>query len=112
MTRDEIINQGRPSESNCFNIHIGEWWRKVDKKELWYKIGLYDGASSNVWHSIADGDLPKENGEYIILLDGLIEIFEYDKDKNYWTNARDYWYKNWWVQERINYWMKLPKLPE
>lgn len=51
MNRDEILNQGRPSESNCFKRCR---WRKIDKEELWYKIGLYDGASSNVWHSITD----------------------------------------------------------
>lgn len=108
MTRDEILNQGRPVEPN--SIFKRCRWRKIDKEELWYKIGLYDGANSKVWHSIADGDLPKENGEYIILLDGSAEIYEYDKDKNYWTNARDYWCHEWWVQHKITHWMEIPKL--
>lgn len=110
MTRDEILNQGRPIEPNCFNRHRGEWWRKVNKEELWYKIGLYDGASSKVWHSIADGDLPKKDGEYIILLDGRAEIFKYNKDENYWTNAREKFYKDWLVQNDITHWMEIPKL--
>lgn len=107
MNRDEILNQGRPSESNCFKRCR---WRKIDKEELWYKIGLYDGASSKVWHSIADGDLPKEDGEYIILLYGSAEIFKYNKDENYWTNAREKFYKDWWVQNDITHWMEIPKL--
>lgn len=101
MNRDEILNQGRPIEPNCF---------ENDREEEWYNVGLFDGASSKVWHSIADGDLPKKDGEYIILLDGRAEIFEYNKDKNYWINARDSFYHEWWVQGRINYWMEIPKL--
>ncbi len=110
MNRDEILNQGRPIEPNCFNRHRGGRWRKVDKEEQWYKIGLYDGASSKVWHSIADGDLPKEDGEYIVLLYGSAEIFEYDKKNNYWKNARDYFYHEWFVQHDITHWMEIPKL--
>lgn len=45
MNRDEILNQGRPLEPNCF---------ESDREEQWYKVGLYDGANSKVWHSITD----------------------------------------------------------
>lgn len=107
MNRDEIINQGRPSESNCFKRCR---WRKIDKEELWYKIGLYDGASSKVWHSIADGDLPKENGEYIVLENGVAEFYMYDKDANYWSKSREEFHKDWLSQGDITHWMEIPKL--
>lgn len=101
MNRDTILSQGRPIEPYCF---------ENNREEQWYNIGLFDVASSKIWHSIADGDLPKENGEYIILLEGRAEIFSYDKDRNYWTNARVDFYKEWWVQSNITHWMEIPKL--
>ena len=101
MNRDEILNQGRPIEPNCF---------ENDREEEWYNVGLFDGASSKVWHSIADGDLPKEDGEYIVLLYGSAEIFRYYKDDNYWVNARVDFYKDWLVQRDITHWMEIPKL--
>ncbi|MCI6672409.1 MAG: hypothetical protein MSG77_07720 [Prevotella sp.] len=34
MTREEIMNQGRPTELHCF---------ETDREEQWYNLGLYDG---------------------------------------------------------------------
>lgn len=55
MNKDTILNQERPIEPYCF---------ENNREEQWYNIGLFDGANSNAWHSIANGDLPKEDGEY------------------------------------------------
>ena len=57
MTREDIINQGIPTEPNCF---------ETDREEQWYKVGLYEGATANPWHSVADGDLPTKDGEYLV----------------------------------------------
>lgn len=43
MTREEIISKGIPVKSNCF---------ETDREEQWYKVGLYEGATSNSWHKI------------------------------------------------------------
>lgn len=101
MNRDTILNQGRPIEPYCF---------ENNREEQWYNIGLFDGANSNTWHSIADGDLPRENGEYLILLNGRIDFYEYDKEKNYWTNNRNPYCNGLWVQTMISHWMVIPKL--
>lgn len=45
MTQEEIISQGAPIEPNCF---------ETDREEQWYKMGLYEGATSNPWHKIED----------------------------------------------------------
>lgn len=46
MTREEILNQGRPVEPDCF---------ETDREEQWYKVGLYDGATARIeWHTTAD----------------------------------------------------------
>ena len=45
MTREEIISKGTPIEPNCF---------ETDREELWYKVGLYEGATANPWHSVSD----------------------------------------------------------
>lgn len=103
MNKDTILNQGRPIEPDCF---------ENNREEQWYNIGLFDGANSNAWHSIANGDLPKEDGEYIIFLDGCLEIYEYDKRKNYWTNARNPYCNEWWIQKDISHWMEMLKFPE
>lgn len=42
MNREEIISQGAPIEPNCF---------ETDREEQWYKVGLYEGATSNPWLS-------------------------------------------------------------
>lgn len=101
MNRDEILNQGRPSEPNCF---------ESDREEQWYKIGLYDGASSNVWHSIADGDLPKEDGDYIVLIFGRAYVYRYNKKCNYWRNMREEVLEDWHEQGDITHWMEIPSL--
>ena len=37
ITKEEILAQGRPTEPHSF---------ETDNEELWYKIGLYDGATA------------------------------------------------------------------
>lgn len=51
MTREEIIRQGTPIRPYCFD---------TDREEQCYNFGLYDGATANPWHSVADGDLPQK----------------------------------------------------
>lgn len=100
MTREEIINQGRPTEPNCF---------ETDREEQWHNLGLYDGATANPWHSIADGDLPKEDGRYLTLSKNskgyYACVLGYERcDGGYWSTMG--------YQSDIYYWMEIPKLPE
>ena len=100
MNREEIINQGRPTEPHCF---------ETDREEQWYKVGLYNGATAtaNPWHSVADGDLPESTGEFLCD-DGYlprIGLFRKKDRRFYDPNSRFY--------ERISvdHWMEIPKLP-
>lgn len=101
MTREEIISKGTPIEPNCF---------ETDREELWYKVGLYEGATANPWHSVADGDLPTKDGEYLVLVLGVAEFFCYNVESNYWSKSRAFFYKDWCAQEIITHWMEIPTL--
>lgn len=71
MTREEIINQGRPIEPNCF---------ETDREEQWYNVGLYDGASANQWHELTDRSVTMPNGVDVLVRfeDGTIRRYEED----------------------------------
>ncbi|WP_333615669.1 hypothetical protein [Bacteroides pyogenes] len=70
MTQEEIIKGGRPTEPNCF---------ETDREEQWYNVGLYDGATASPWHSVADGNLPKESGDYLCCAASDYVIGSFDK---------------------------------
>ena len=96
MTRKEIIQQGVPVEPNCF---------ETDREERWYKVGLYEGATASPWHSVADGDLPKKDGRYIVMAqNGYCHTCKYKTDSRYWDTIG--------YQSDIAYWLEIPKLPE
>ena len=96
MTREEIINQGRPSEPYCF---------ETDREEQWYMVGLYEGATSKVWHNNIDGDLPKKSGRYLVMAqNGFCHTCKYETGNRYWDTIG--------YQSDIKYWMEIPKLPE
>ena len=103
MTREEIINQGRPIEPHCFD---------TDREEQWYNLGLYDGATANPWHSVADVDYPARvldaNGdehyksETVVVTDGKTwTIAMYDYDLHKWTTMLN-----------VTHWMEIPRLPK
>ena len=94
MTHEEIINQGRPTEPNCF---------ETDREEQWYKVGLYEGATAKVWHKNIDGDLPKESGRYIVMAqNGYCHTCQYCTDDRYWDTVG--------YQSDIKYWMEIPQV--
>ncbi len=106
MTREEILNQGRPVEPNCF---------ETDREEQWYKVGLYDGATANPWHSVADGNWPKwlkgdaEDMPFVVILKGGYHVFAYyDEDEN---GVCDF-YDGCDCPLDVVYWMEIPQLPE
>lgn len=105
MTREDIINQGIPTEPNCF---------ETDREEQWYKVGLYEGATANPWHSVADGDFPpkaKNNNRIEFSVEVLVRL-----DKNKLDFGRyDYTYKSWYVGlQRVypTHWMEILQLPK
>ena len=104
MTQEEILKEGAPIEPNCF---------ETDREEQWYKVGLYEGATANPWHFVADGDLPlkaKNNNRIEFSVEVLVRL-----DKNRLDFGRyDYTYKNWYIGlQRVypTHWMEIPKLP-
>lgn len=72
--------------------------------------GFMDGAEwadehpINPWHSIADGDLPKTDGRYIVMAqNGYCHTCQYHTDDRYWDTVG--------YQSDIKYWMEIPELP-
>ena len=58
----------------------------------------------NPWHSIADGDLPKTDGRYIVMAqNGYCHTCQYHTDDRYWDTIG--------YQSDIKYWMEIPELP-
>lgn len=99
MTREDIINQGIPTEPNCF---------ETDREEQWYKVGLYEGATANPWHSVADGDLP-QNNTYCFFSIGINEIeIGHVMDGCVHFNSTE----KPWILKDMDYWMEIPKLPK
>lgn len=104
MTREEIISKGRPIEPYCF---------ETDREEQWYNVGLYDGATENPWHSVADGDLPKL--DTIVLINtkeyGVITA-RYDKG---WVGVEVPLFYSADIArtaDEVDYWMEIPQLPK
>ena len=104
MTREEIINQGRPIEPNCF---------ETDREEQWYSLGLYDGATANPWHSVADGDFPKTRNGTVYLLDGVTckNAYIVTDGKEWWIDYYVPMYNTWASQSTPTHWMEIPQLP-
>lgn len=82
MFREDIINEGRPVEPYCF---------ENDREELWYNIGLYDGATSDTWHNVSAGAYPPIANPYtniscdVLVSDGTkYSVGCYYKDMNKW----------------------------
>lgn len=99
MTREDIINQGIPTEPNCF---------ETDREEQWYKVGLYEGATANPWHSVTDGDLP-QNNTYCFFSIGINEIeIGHVMDGCVHFNSTE----KPWILKDMDYWMEIPELPK
>lgn len=56
MYREEIIKEGQPVEPYCF---------ETDREEQWYKVGRWEGATSEIWHKVSDGELPPVANTYL-----------------------------------------------
>ena len=104
MTHEEILKKGAPIEPNCF---------ETDREEQWYKVGLYEGATANLWHSIADGDLPKEPKGDLFNLTLLVRMSNgrmfpvfYDIKDGTFTDEF-----NESIKVGLEYWVEIPKLP-
>lgn len=99
MTQEKIIKEGRPFEPNCF---------ETDNEELWYQIGLYDGATASPWISVKDR-LP---GEGIIVLwrskDEIIAAYRDVKNRVCYKGG----YFGTVEEFEFDYWMPIPEVPK
>lgn len=99
MTQEEILKKGAPIEPNCF---------ETDREEQWYKVGLYEGATASPWHSVADGNIPKVDTDYLFAYDGVI-------DKGYMREDRSLSLDSEFAPlldiDDVDYWMEIPELP-
>ncbi|MFC2487129.1 MAG: DUF551 domain-containing protein [Alloprevotella sp.] len=105
MTREEIINQGRPSEPYCF---------ETDREEQWYKAGLYEGAIATPWHDVKE-ELPDINIPVLVLTHSgnVVTTSMYiPRDANGNVLGDKEWKGNYAFKRSITHWMEIPKLPE
>lgn len=62
-----------------------------------------DSHPASPWHSVADGDLPKRDGRYIVMAqNGYCHTCKYKADSRYWDTVG--------YQSDIAYWMEIPGL--
>lgn len=103
MTQEEILKHGRPIEPNCF---------ETDREEQWYRVGLYEGATASPWHSVADGDLPKESKGDLFNLTLLICMPNGRMFPAYYDIKENTFADEFNEVIEIAYWLEIPKLPE
>lgn len=102
MNREKEISNAAlkyTNEYGYFNCNLGD-----------VECGFEDGAKwadehpINPWHSVKDGDLPKESDRYIVMAqNGYCHTCQYHTDDRYWDTVG--------YQSDIAYWMKIPELP-
>lgn len=105
MTQEEKIKEAAQKYVGFIGVED-----KITLKDA-FKIGV-EWVLANQWHSVADGDLPPQDGEYLVLVSDVPEFFCYNVESNYWSKSREFFYKDWCAQERITHWMEMPKLPK
>ena len=67
-------------------------------------LQFYKKYPVNPWHKVADGDLPKRDGRYIVMAqNGYCHTCQYHTDDRYWDTVG--------YQSDIKYWMEIPELP-
>lgn len=103
MTQEEILKHGRPIEPNCF---------ETDREEQWYKVGLYEGATANPWHSVADWDFPKESKGDLFNLTLLICMPNGRMFPAYYDIKENTFADEFNEVIEIAYWLEIQKLPE
>ena len=105
MTREEIMQQGAPVEPDCF---------ETDREELWYKVGLYEGATASHWHDVKE-ELPDINIPVLVLTHSgnVVTTSMYiPRDVNGNILGDKEWKGNRAFKRSITHWMEIPKLPE
>ena len=105
MTREEKIKEAAQKYVGFIGVED-----KITLKDA-FKIGV-EWVLANQWHSVADGDLPTQDGEYLVLVLGVAEFFCYNVESNYWSKSRASFYKDWCVQGKITHWMEIPQPPK
>ena len=110
MTRKEEIRQAALAYSfDTAGGHSGDL--NAGRDDFIEGAKWADEHPATFWHSVADGDLPTKDGEYLVLVLGVAEFFCYNVESNYWSKSRES-YKDWCVQERITHWMEIPQRPK
>lgn len=105
MTREDIINQGIPTEPNCF---------ETDREEQWYKVGLYEGATASPWHDVKE-ELPNINIPVLVLTHSgnVVTTSMYiPRDVNGNILGDKEWKGNHAFKRSITHWMEIPQIPK
>ena len=76
-----------------------------------YKKAISELYVTKCWNSIEEVGLPKEDGEYLVIVLGRVESYRYSCKDNFWSkSAKSYYPKDCDVQEFITHWSEMPKL--
>ena len=111
MTREEEIRQAALAYSfDTDGGHSGDL--NAGRDDFINGAKWADEHPATLWHSVADGDLPTENKEYLVFVFGVVDFFHYHVKSNYWSKSRAYFYKDCCTQEEITHWMEIPQIPK
>lgn len=111
MTKQEQIEEvtriiNKRCEAELGQVHANSKDGKVTKTVdtgLIAKDIINAGYSKTIWHKVADGDLPTENKDSVLIINdlGLYKITKYHTKVGF-ISPTDYWYDN------IVAWTDLP----
>ena len=111
MTREEEIRQAALAYSfDTDGGHSGDL--NAGRDDFIEGAKWADEHPATFWHSVADGDLPTKDGEYLVLVFGVADFFSYHVESNYWSKSRVFFYKDWCAQDGITHWMEMPQRPK
>ena len=94
MTQEEILQRVSSIET--------------DIDEQWCRVGVYEGATANPWHPVADGDLPKDSKDYLCYNGMNVHIGWFDTNKKCFYNTYSR-YKERMLD--VECWAEIPQLP-
>ena len=106
MTREEQIREAALVYSfDTDGGHTGDL--NTGRDDFMEGAEWADAHPVNLWHSIADGDLPKESGDYLCYNGYETRIGWFDTSDNRFYNP----YSRFYEKIEVKYWMEVPKSP-
>lgn len=106
MTREELIETAAKKYCHDNIPHMSLMHFSIS---IAFEAGAEwaDAHPANPWHNVADGDLPKESGDYLCYNGYETRIGWFDTSDNRFYNP----YSRFYEKIEVKYWMEVPKSP-